>query len=98
QRERQRHHDPGEHGVQLGHRLPAHALSEVMVSRSLQGRPAPSPLDPAPPDGTVPVDCAARAVPGNAATAAPPSAVPSKDLRGTGERFSGCEVIVALQT
>ncbi|WP_256725418.1 hypothetical protein [Streptomyces sp. IMTB 2501] len=58
-----------------------------------------SPADPVPvKDRSGCAACVAWAGPGSAATAAPPSAVPSNALRGTGERFSGCEVIITLQT
>ncbi|WP_226967183.1 hypothetical protein [Streptomyces phaeolivaceus] len=57
-----------------------------MVSRSLQGH--------LPPEAAA----SAWAVPGTAAAAAPPSAVPSTVRRGRGKCLPDCEVIIVLQT
>ncbi|WP_405961714.1 hypothetical protein OG235_47800 [Streptomyces sp. NBC_00024] len=76
-----------------------------MVSRRLHGRlpfeaGASVPADGAAVGavGAVGKDCPAWAVPGRAATAAPPSAVPSTARRGRGECLPDCEVIIVLQT
>ncbi|MDX3697969.1 hypothetical protein [Streptomyces europaeiscabiei] len=68
-----------------------------MVSRSLQGR-LPSAATASADGAAEGKDCPAWAAPGRAATAAPPSAVPSTARRGSGECLPDCEVIIVLQT